>query len=46
MTAEVARGTGEVIGAVWGATEVMGAARGVGEVGEASDVGVTKGRAV
>jgi hypothetical protein len=37
---------GGVEGAVWGSSEVMGAAREVGEVGEAGDGGATQGRTV
>jgi hypothetical protein len=37
IDAGAARGTGGVEGAMWGATEVVGAARGAAEVSEAGD---------
>jgi hypothetical protein len=40
------RGTGGVEGAVWGAAEVVGAAREAVEVGEAGDGGAAQGRMV
>jgi hypothetical protein len=46
MDAGATRGTGGVVGAAWGATEVVGAPQGVAKDGEAGDAGATKGRAV
>jgi hypothetical protein len=39
-------GMGGVVGATWGATEVMGAARGTMKVGEAADDGAMRVQAV
>jgi hypothetical protein len=46
MDTEVVRGTGRLMGTVWDATKVMGAARGTVEVSEACDEGVAQGQVV
>jgi hypothetical protein len=46
VDAEVVRGAGGVVGAPWGATEVLGATRGRAKVGKAGDEGAAKGLAV